>query len=71
MTHDQRENLILIALMAAGAIIIGSFTMYFSNFEPIKHPIESTRPVILTCTVKSNIEGVITLNDDCKITVVK
>jgi len=32
---------------------------------------ESTRRVIQDCTVKSNIEGVITLNDDCKITVVK
>lgn len=33
-------------------------------------PAESARASILTCTVKSNIDGVITLNDDCKITVI-
>lgn len=38
--------------------------------EMLATPVESTRRVLLSGSVKSNIEGVITLNDDCKITVI-
>jgi len=57
---------ITLAIMASVFVAI-----YFLMWEEqISTPIESTRTVMLTCTVKSNIEGVITLNDDCKITVI-
>jgi len=67
MTHSQKDDLILAVTIIAGLIIIVSLRIYFSA-EP--EPIESTRPVVMHCTVISNIEGVITLNDDCKITVI-
>jgi len=56
------------------AMVIMFLLMVLGLNSSIDHayvaPIESTRNVILTCIVKSNIEGVITLNDDCKITVI-
>jgi len=69
MNNEQRSDLILIVMMMVAIIMILSSGFYFSD-SPAK-PIESTRASILTCTVKSNIDGVITLNDDCKITEVK
>jgi len=68
MDDDITPDIILITMISVAVIIIVSAWIYFS---PEPEPIESTRPVVLTCTVKSNIEGVITLNDDCKITEVK
>lgn len=69
MTHEQKDYVILFIMLAAAVIIIASFWMHIS--VPTNHPIESTRRVVLNCTVKSNIDGVITVNDDCKITEVK
>lgn len=69
MTLEQRNNLILAVMLLVGGIMIWSVIVFIGS--PIKHPIESTITSILTCTVKSNIDGVITLNDDCKITEVR
>ncbi len=68
MNNEQRSDFILSAMVLAGIIIVASSGFYFS--DPPEKPIESTRNSVLTCTVKSNIDGVITLNDDCKITVI-
>jgi len=67
MTFDQkRTTKILLCFFVMILMVLWAALSY----KP-PEPIESTRPVALTCTVKSNIEGVITLNDDCKITEVK
>ena len=57
----------LILLMALFAV-----DLVFTFFEttPINNPVELTRQVILTCTVKSNIDGVITLNDECDLKII-
>jgi len=51
MTYEQKNGVILAAMLLSAMIIIVSFWMYIS--APMKHS-----------------EGVITLNDDCKITVI-
>jgi hypothetical protein len=68
MTYDQETS----AIGARGAIFFSAILIVlWATRSPPAKPIESTRASILTCTVKSNIDGVITLNDDCKITEVK
>jgi len=68
MTFDQkRTTKILLCLFVMILMVLWAALSY--KPPPVK-PIESTRAVVLSCTVKSNIEGVITLNDDCKITVI-
>jgi len=52
------------------ALLILVILVTISDKHTYSEPIESTRTVMLACTVKSNIDGVITLNDDCKITVI-
>ncbi len=67
MNNEQRSGLITAIMLAAAGIIIVNGWLYFST---AKEPVESTWRRVLSCTVKSNIDGVITLNDDCKITVI-
>lgn len=61
------------ATVLCSALVVTVLTVVWmfitvANYEP--EPIESTRRVVLSCTVKSNIDGVITINDECKITVI-
>jgi len=61
---------IIFAIILTGIVLAGyKFGDYVAK-EMKTEPIESTRTVVWSCTVKSNIEGVITLNDDCKLTVI-
>lgn len=58
----------IVVLIVLSALVAVAHITRDENPKP--EPRESTRTVMFTCTVKSNIEGVITLNDDCKITVI-
>jgi hypothetical protein len=60
----------VITCIATVALVFSVFMIGVSHEREKSEPTESTRASILTCTVKSNIDGVITLNDDCKITVI-
>lgn len=59
------------AVALAVALLFSVFMVGVSHEREKTEPVYSTRQVILTCTVKSNIDGVITLNDECDIRVVK
>lgn len=70
MDHSETWYIPYLCVIAIGIIIV-SFSVFLHQLpEPEPEPIESTRRVIINCTVKSNIDGVITLNDECDITVI-
>jgi len=68
MRNNQKRTLITFSWFMAVIIIFLSIGSFMA--EQPKQPVESDRRVILTCTVKSNIDGVITLNDECDLTAI-